>query len=181
MVFANEESSFFMAGGFDAVAALYQTQPLIEQAFKSGGGVDWGGSCRVPVLRHRCDAATADPSTRTSWPFTAGVRRAGAWRRSQVSARSAPPHWLPRSATGRHSPRDAVSRPGSGWCRRLEVVGIPELSKADSLRDSAQMPQIGQSNIFSLLFFEVSLFLKFFSLIMVSSFWTQKPLWILGL
>src|SRR5258705_13048678 len=78
MVFANEESPFFMAGGFDAVAALYQTQPLIEQAFKSGGGVDWGGSCRVPVFRHRCDAATADPSTRTSWPFTAGVRRAGA-------------------------------------------------------------------------------------------------------
>ncbi len=42
MVFANEESPFFMAGGFYAVAALYQTQPLIEQAFKSGGWVDWG-------------------------------------------------------------------------------------------------------------------------------------------
>ena len=42
MVFANEESPFFMGGGFDAVAALYQTQPLIEEAFKSGGGVDWG-------------------------------------------------------------------------------------------------------------------------------------------
>jgi ubiquinone/menaquinone biosynthesis C-methylase UbiE len=42
MIFANEESPFFMGGGFDAVAALYQTQPLIEEAFKSGGGVDWG-------------------------------------------------------------------------------------------------------------------------------------------
>jgi SAM-dependent methyltransferase len=42
MVFAQEESLFFMGGGFDAVAALYQTQPLIEGAFKSGGGVDWG-------------------------------------------------------------------------------------------------------------------------------------------
>jgi SAM-dependent methyltransferase len=42
MIFANEESPFFMGGGFDAVAALYQTQPLIEGAFKSGGGVDWG-------------------------------------------------------------------------------------------------------------------------------------------
>ena len=42
MVFANEESLFFVGGGFDAVAALYQTQPLIEEAFKSGGGVDWG-------------------------------------------------------------------------------------------------------------------------------------------
>jgi SAM-dependent methyltransferase len=42
MVFANEESPFFLGGGFDAVAAVYQTQPLIEAAFKSGGGVDWG-------------------------------------------------------------------------------------------------------------------------------------------
>src|SRR5260370_36109532 len=42
MVFANEEIPFFIAGGFDAVAALYQTKTLIEQAFKSGGGVDWG-------------------------------------------------------------------------------------------------------------------------------------------
>ena len=42
MVFANEESPFFLGGGFDAVAALYQTQPLIEAAFRSGGGVDWG-------------------------------------------------------------------------------------------------------------------------------------------
>src|SRR5580704_4974663 len=42
MVFANEESPFFFGGGFDAVAAVYQTQPLIEAAFKSGGGVDWG-------------------------------------------------------------------------------------------------------------------------------------------
>jgi SAM-dependent methyltransferase len=41
MVFANEESPFFLGGGFDAVAAVYQTQPLIEAAFKSGGGVDW--------------------------------------------------------------------------------------------------------------------------------------------
>jgi ubiquinone/menaquinone biosynthesis C-methylase UbiE len=42
MVFAQEESQFFMGGGFDAVATLYQTQPLIEGAFKSGRGVDWG-------------------------------------------------------------------------------------------------------------------------------------------
>ena len=39
MVFANEESRCFMGGGYDAVAALYQTQPLIEGAFKSGR---WG-------------------------------------------------------------------------------------------------------------------------------------------
>jgi len=42
MVFANEDSPFFMGGGFDTVAALHQTQPLVEDAFKSGGGVNWG-------------------------------------------------------------------------------------------------------------------------------------------
>ncbi len=41
-VFANEESPFFIGGGFDAVAALHQTQSLVEEAFKSGGGIDWG-------------------------------------------------------------------------------------------------------------------------------------------
>jgi SAM-dependent methyltransferase len=46
MVFANEESPFFLGGGFDAVAAVYQTHPLIEAAFKSGGGVDWGDHAR---------------------------------------------------------------------------------------------------------------------------------------
>ena len=39
MVFANEESPFFMGGGFDAVAALYQTQPLIEEAFSPAAGL----------------------------------------------------------------------------------------------------------------------------------------------
>jgi len=54
MVFANEESPFFLGGGFDAVAAVYQTQPLIEAAFKSGGGVDWGdhaGCLSVRLVR----------------------------------------------------------------------------------------------------------------------------------
>jgi ubiquinone/menaquinone biosynthesis C-methylase UbiE len=42
MVFANDESPFFMGGGFDAVAALHQTQFLVEEAFTSGNGVNWG-------------------------------------------------------------------------------------------------------------------------------------------
>ena len=42
LVFANEEGPFFLGGGFDAVAALYQMQALVEDAFKSGGGIDWG-------------------------------------------------------------------------------------------------------------------------------------------
>src|SRR5438477_5818518 len=56
MVFAKEESPFFIGGGFDAVAAVYQTQPLIEEAFKSGGGVDWGDHagclfCAIGAMR----------------------------------------------------------------------------------------------------------------------------------
>jgi SAM-dependent methyltransferase len=42
MVFADEEGPCFMGSGFDVVAAVYQTQPLVEVAFQSGGGVDWG-------------------------------------------------------------------------------------------------------------------------------------------
>jgi len=42
MILANEESPFFIGGGFDAVAALHQTQFLVEDAFKSGGGIEWG-------------------------------------------------------------------------------------------------------------------------------------------
>jgi hypothetical protein len=45
------------------------------------------------------------------------VKRAGGSRRSPASARSAPPHWLRRSVTGRPFPRGAVLRPGSDWYR----------------------------------------------------------------
>ena len=62
-------------------------------------------------------APRSRPLTRTSWSCTGPVRRAGGWQRSPASARSAPPRWLPRSATGRHSGQDAVLRPGSGWFR----------------------------------------------------------------
>jgi Methyltransferase domain len=42
MAFAHQDGPFFIGGAFDAVAALYQTQTLVEEAFKSGGGIDWG-------------------------------------------------------------------------------------------------------------------------------------------
>ena len=47
MAFADEDGPFFMGGAFETVAGLYQTQPLVEEAFKSGGGIDWGdhGRC----------------------------------------------------------------------------------------------------------------------------------------
>ena len=70
----------------------------------------WRGSMALSEPR-------SDPSTRASWPCIARAKRAGGWRRSLASARSSPPRWLPRSATGRRSHRDAVLRPGSGWCR----------------------------------------------------------------
>jgi SAM-dependent methyltransferase len=41
MVFADEESPAFMAGGFDLVAAMFRDEPKITDAFRSGAGVGW--------------------------------------------------------------------------------------------------------------------------------------------
>ncbi len=53
------------------------------------------------------------PSTRISWSCIARARQAGGWRRFQASARLSLRRSLPRSATGRHSHRDATLPPGS--------------------------------------------------------------------
>jgi SAM-dependent methyltransferase len=47
LVFANEDSPVFMIPGFDLAAAAVGNQPLVEEAFVHGGGVDWGdlGGC----------------------------------------------------------------------------------------------------------------------------------------
>lgn len=47
MVFAVEESPVYMMGGFDLMAAMLDSQPKVQAAFKSGGGVAWGdqGGC----------------------------------------------------------------------------------------------------------------------------------------
>jgi hypothetical protein len=42
MVFADENSSVYMMGGFDVMAAMLDNQPKVQAAFKSGGGVAWG-------------------------------------------------------------------------------------------------------------------------------------------
>jgi 2-polyprenyl-3-methyl-5-hydroxy-6-metoxy-1,4-benzoquinol methylase len=42
MVFANEDSPFYMLGGFDVMTAMLDNQPKVQAAFKSGGGVAWG-------------------------------------------------------------------------------------------------------------------------------------------
>ncbi|MEA2804441.1 MAG: transposase [Rhodospirillaceae bacterium] len=59
----------------------------------------------------------SDRSTGVSWLGTVRARRAGGWKRFQVSGRSSPLPSLPRSATGRRSDRDAAWLPGLGWCR----------------------------------------------------------------
>lgn len=47
MIFAVEESPVYMLGAFDLMASLLEAQPKVEQAFKTGGGVEWGdfGAC----------------------------------------------------------------------------------------------------------------------------------------
>jgi SAM-dependent methyltransferase len=42
MIFADPDSPVYMMGAFDLVAAMLESQPKVEQAFKSGGGVAWG-------------------------------------------------------------------------------------------------------------------------------------------
>ena len=42
MVFANENSPFFMMGAFDAAAAMIENQEEVGAAFKTGKGVAWG-------------------------------------------------------------------------------------------------------------------------------------------
>lgn len=41
-VFADEESPFFMGGGFYSIASLYHDEPKVTAAFKTGEGVSWG-------------------------------------------------------------------------------------------------------------------------------------------
>ncbi len=42
MVFAVEDSPVYMAGAFDAMAAIMANQEKVQPAFKNGGGVGWG-------------------------------------------------------------------------------------------------------------------------------------------
>jgi hypothetical protein len=78
MVFANEESPFFLGGGFDAVAAVYQTQPL-RSGLQVGRRGRLGSSRRVPVLCGWCDAATA-----LFREYCAKLAARSGWRRKQT-------------------------------------------------------------------------------------------------
>ena len=53
MVFVVKDSPVYLAGAFELSAAMVEGQPKVEAAFRSGGGVAWGESCRLPVLRRR--------------------------------------------------------------------------------------------------------------------------------
>lgn len=41
LVFADEESPAFMAGGFEILQAMWRDEPKISEAFRSGAGVGW--------------------------------------------------------------------------------------------------------------------------------------------
>jgi SAM-dependent methyltransferase len=41
-VFADEESPFYMGGGFYSIASVFADEPKITEAFKTGEGVSWG-------------------------------------------------------------------------------------------------------------------------------------------
>jgi 2-polyprenyl-3-methyl-5-hydroxy-6-metoxy-1,4-benzoquinol methylase len=45
LVFANPESSVFMAGGVAALQAMYDAIPRLADAFRSGQGLGWGEYC----------------------------------------------------------------------------------------------------------------------------------------
>jgi hypothetical protein len=40
MAFAREDSYVYIGGTIEAVCAIYPTQPKVEQAFLSGGGIE---------------------------------------------------------------------------------------------------------------------------------------------
>jgi SAM-dependent methyltransferase len=44
-VFADEDSTVSMTGGFHSLAAVYDAQPKLEEAFRNGGGIRWGDQC----------------------------------------------------------------------------------------------------------------------------------------
>ncbi len=44
-VFADEESTVYMAGGFHSVAAVFADEPKLTEAFKTGKGIGWGQHC----------------------------------------------------------------------------------------------------------------------------------------
>lgn len=44
-IFADEDSPFLSTGGFHSLAAVYADEPKLEEAFRTGTGVAWGGRC----------------------------------------------------------------------------------------------------------------------------------------
>jgi len=44
MVFAIKDSPVYLAGAFDLAAAMIESEPMVEEAFRTGEGVGWGES-----------------------------------------------------------------------------------------------------------------------------------------
>jgi 2-polyprenyl-3-methyl-5-hydroxy-6-metoxy-1,4-benzoquinol methylase len=45
VVFADEQSTAYMVGGFHSIAAVFADEPKLTEAFKSGHGIGWGQHC----------------------------------------------------------------------------------------------------------------------------------------
>ena len=45
LVFADSESPVIMTGGFYAISSVYQDEPKVAEAFKTGKGISWGNHC----------------------------------------------------------------------------------------------------------------------------------------
>jgi SAM-dependent methyltransferase len=46
LVFADETSPAFMAGGFEVIAAMFMDEPKVAEAFRSGRGLGWHEHCQ---------------------------------------------------------------------------------------------------------------------------------------
>lgn len=44
-VFADESSPVYMAGGFQSLAAIFEGEPRLAEAFRTGAGIGWGEHC----------------------------------------------------------------------------------------------------------------------------------------
>jgi hypothetical protein len=85
-VFADEESTVCMTGGFHSLAAVFADEPKLTQAFKTGKGVGWGERCSC------CSAAwsaSSVPGTRLILSRN-GCRRWKEWPRSSTAAPRSP-------------------------------------------------------------------------------------------
>ena len=109
LVLADEKSPAFMAGGFDAISAMFQDEPKITEAFQSGRGVGWHEHC--PCLFRGDGRFFAPAIPPISWMN--GCRHSTGLSRNFSAARVWPmlavATAFPRSSWPRHFRNQALS------------------------------------------------------------------------